>query len=259
MNNSVRTVNLIKRMKIKPIHYITLLLILCSCKHSYVKQNESFTHFSPRESTENEKTKNVVTTYKVKVDAETEKVIAISTSPLTKDKEQSELGNFVCDALLLAAKNEFKNKTIDVCLVNRGGLRTNLPQGQIKVVNIFELMPFDNELVLVTISGEKLLAGVETILEKKHSYLGLDIKVKGRNAIHVTVNGEPIAGNRQYNIATSDYLANGGDSFNFFKDPIALNSSNLKIRNAIINYCVYLTRNGKQITPYTDGRLEISE
>ena len=48
------------------------------------------------------------------------------------------------------------NHHIDFCLLNNGGLRTSLPQGNITRRKIFELMPFENELVVVTISKEKM-------------------------------------------------------------------------------------------------------
>ena len=143
--------------------------------------------------------------------------------------------------------------------IYRGGLRVNLPKGDIKVVNIFELMPFDNDLILVKIKGEKLLEGVQTIIEKKHSFSGLKIRVENDILMEATINYSLIDKEKIYTIVTSDYLANGGDNFLFLKDPVGFEKSKLKIREAIINYCIFLTENKKQIVPYTDGRLQISK
>jgi len=143
--------------------------------------------------------------------------------------------------------------------MNRGGLRVNLPKGDIKVINIFELMPFENDLILVKISGEKLLEGVATILEKKHAFLGLRIKAEKNKIPEVTINNVAIDKTKIYTVVTSDYLAYGGDNFIFFKALVVMEKSNLKIRDAIIKYCNYLTESKKQIIPYTDGRLQISK
>ncbi|MBK7667363.1 MAG: 5'-nucleotidase C-terminal domain-containing protein [Sphingobacteriaceae bacterium] len=86
-----------------------------------------------------------------------ETVIAKSDSSLTKDGFESSLGNFV-----LMATEEFININKPeiagncVLFINRGGLRNNLPMGEITKGNIFEVMPFDNEIVILTLSGQKL-------------------------------------------------------------------------------------------------------
>ena len=246
-------------MKARILYLLLAVFIFTSCSKTYLKQKEDFTHHSLKENSENENAKITIAEYKVKVDNETNKTIAFSTDALLKDKEESTLGNFVCDALNFSAKQEFKNSNIDIVIMNRGGLRVNLPKGEIKVLNIFELMPFENELILVTISGEKLLEGLQTIVDKRHSFLGLQLKVENSKLLEATINKASIDKTKTYNIITSDYLASGGDNFNFFKDPTSTQKSNLKIRDAIINYCTYLTENKKQIIPYTDGRFQLSK
>jgi len=246
-------------MRGRILYLFLSVLIFASCSKHYLKQKQDFSHHSLKESPESQAAKVVIAEYKAKVDAQTEKVIASSTDILTKESDESTLGNFVCDALKYNAEKEFKNLPIDVVMVNRGGLRVNLPKGDIKVVNIFELMPFENDLILVKIKGEKLLEGIKVIVEKKHSFLGLKIKVENDMLMEATINGSLIDKEKNYAIVTSDYLANGGDNFIFLKDPVQVEKSKLKIREAIINYCIFLTENKKQIVPYTDGRLQISK
>jgi 2',3'-cyclic-nucleotide 2'-phosphodiesterase (5'-nucleotidase family) len=246
-------------MKARIIYLFLSVLFFAGCTKTYLKQKEDFTHSSLKENSESINAKVTIAEYKVKVNAETEKIIATSTEALLKDGEESTLGNFVCDALNHSSKQEFKNTSIDLVIINRGGLRVNLPKGDIKVINIFELMPFENELVLVKISGEKLLEGLETIIEKKHFFSGLRIKAENNKLLEATINNEKIEKTKNYTVLTSDYLANGGDNFMFLKDPIELQKSNLKIRDGIINYCVFLTENKKQIIPYKDGRFQFSK
>lgn len=246
-------------MRGRILYLFISVLLLAACSKQYLKQKESFSHYSLKENTESQIAKVTIAEYKVKVDAQTEKVIASSSDILTKESAESTLGNFVCDALKYSGEKEFKNLPIDVVMVNRGGLRVNLPKGDIKVSNIFELMPFENDLILVKIKGEKLLEGVQIILEKKHSFLGIKIKEENGILVETSVNGTSIDKEKIYTVVTSDYLANGGDNFIFLKDPVLIEKSKLKIREAIINYCIFLTENKKQIVPYTDGRLQISK
>jgi 2',3'-cyclic-nucleotide 2'-phosphodiesterase (5'-nucleotidase family) len=246
-------------MKVRILYPFLAILFFSSCSKTYLKQKEDFTHYSLKQNSDSENAKITIAEYKVKVDNETNKTIAVSTDALLKDGEESTLGNFVCDALNYSGSMEFSGKSIDMVVMNRGGLRVNLPKGDIKVINVFELMPFENELVLVTISGEKLLEGIQTIIEKKHAFLGLKLKVENNKLLEATINKTSIDTSKNYTVLTSDYLANGGDNFSFFKDPISVQKGNLKIRDAIINYCNYLTENKKQIIPYTDGRFQLSK
>ena len=246
-------------MKGKILYLITLVFVLESCSKIYIKQEQNFTHLNLKDVASNQKVNAELINYKLKVTEETEKTIAFSAAVLQKEGDETTLGNFVCDALMFAAKKEFANIKPDAVLINRGGLRVNLPAGNIKIINVFELMPFENELVLVKITGQKLLDGIALVIEKKHPFFGLFIKADNQKLLEAKINGENIEPQKLYTIITSDYLASGGDSFVFFKNPITTEKSNLKIRDAIINYCIYLSENKKQIIPYTDGRLQISK
>jgi len=245
---------------ISKIHKVIILqFFLLSCTKQYVQQKHEFKHYTLKETEAKKQTNDAFAAYKLKVEAETGRVIANSADEITKDGSETTLGNFVCDALIYTAGSKFKNEPIDLVIVNRGGLRTNLPKGDIKVENIFELMPFENEMVLVTVTGENFLKALPLILEKKHPFSGLKMKIENGKITSVKLNGLEIDETRLYNVITSDYLANGGDNFTFLKDPKKLKNSDLRIRDAIINYCEHLTKNQKQIIPYKDGRLEISK
>ena len=246
-------------MRVKILYFISFVFVLESCSKIYIKQEQNFTHFNLKDVSSNQKVNAELINYKFKITEETEKIIAYSTAVLQKEGDETTLGNFVCDALMFAAKKEFVNIKPDAVLINRGGLRVNLPAGNIKIINVFELMPFENELVLITITGQKLLDGIASVIEKKHPFLGLVVKAENQKLIEAKINGEKIEPQKLYTIITSDYLAGGGDSFGFLKNPVVIEKSNLKIRDAIINYCIYLSENKKQLIPYTDGRLQISK
>ena len=75
----------------------------------------------------------------------------------------------------------------------------------------------------------------------------------------ITLNNIPIHQDTVYTILTSDYLANGGDNFSFLKNSIELKFLNLKIRDALIEYCKLLTSQNKTLKPYTDDRFSLSK
>lgn len=243
---------------LKLLRFFTFFLLL-SCSKHYVEQKKEFNHFPLKSISESANLTKTINPYKIKVDSATNSVIATSTDFVTKDGVNCALGNFCCDALLYGAKKVFASDSIDLVILNRGGLRINLPKGDIKVGTIFELMPFENEMVLVTIKGEKLLEVLPNLKDKPHPFWGMKVIINAQQQVVATINNEQISKTKNYNIITSDYLAYGGDNFLFLKNPVELKKANLKIRDVFIDYCKYLTNAKKQIIPYTDDRLQISK
>jgi 2',3'-cyclic-nucleotide 2'-phosphodiesterase (5'-nucleotidase family) len=200
--------------------------------------------------------------YKTKHDNLMTKVIAQSDDALIKADLESTLGNFFCDAVLIETKKILKDDSIkvDVAVFNKGGLRNSLPKGNITVGNIFELMPFDNELVLLQLSGKQFADMMYKIIDKGGIPIGgFRMTIKGTKFENVTVNGEPFDESKNYWVITSDYLANGGDSYVFFKNALYRKNLNLLLRDIIINHCEDLTKQQKMIKAKLDGRIQLSK
>jgi 2',3'-cyclic-nucleotide 2'-phosphodiesterase (5'-nucleotidase family) len=243
---------------LKKVLILFVVALFYTCKQQLVHQS-NFSHINVKESSYQDSSIKLVNFYKQQLEEETQKIIAYSVQDLKKENNQHALGNFVCDAIKYIGEKTIMD-SCDIVLVNRGGLRANLPKGEIRVYNIFELMPFDNELVLLTVSGKKIIEGLNTIVVKRHSYLGLKLTIKANDEILDTkIGGKNIEENKNYKILTSDYIANGGDKFDFLMNPIEYKLCNIKIRDAIISYCIKLTEQQKQIIPYTDERFQISK
>ena len=243
---------------LKKVLILFVVALFYTCKQQLVHQS-NFSHISVKESSYQDSSIKLVNFYKQQLEEETQKIIAYSVQDLKKENNQHALGNFVCDAMKYIGEKTIMD-SCDIVLVNRGGLRANLPKGEIRVYNIFELMPFDNELVLLTVSGKKIIEGLNTIVVKRHSYLGLKLTINANDEILETkIGGKNIEENKNYKILTSDYIANGGDKFDFLMNPIEYKLCNIKIRDAIISYCIKLTEQQKQIIPYTDERFQISK
>jgi 2',3'-cyclic-nucleotide 2'-phosphodiesterase (5'-nucleotidase family) len=236
---------------------IILGVLFTFCTRHYVKQDESFAHYSLKDNQEPKRFSDSVLKFKKIVDAQTARVIAVSEGALTKEGDETTLGNFVCDALKFTAGK--KNETADIVIINRGGLRSNIPMGEITVGHIFELMPFENEMIAVKLKGDVLLKFLPLLMDKKHPFYGLRVKMKDKQVASVTYGESALEKDKEYNIITSDYLYNGGDNFNFLKEGSEAKYLDMKIRDAIILYCEELARNNKKIVPYTDGRLEVSK
>jgi len=235
----------------------SFFLVLNGCKtnEGYTAKSNTIKIDSTLSSLES--TETFIQPYKESLDAEMNEVLVYSEKAMIKGTPESELGNFVADLSLKIITEKIPEANIDFCLLNNGGLRTSLPQGAITRGKIFELMPFDNELVMVTLTKDSL----KTLVH----YLN-------------NIGGQPISGNIKFNfsgkeiilkenlfpnenvvILTTDYLAQGGDNMSFFLNPIKIENTQLKLRDAIIEHCLEEHKKGNQLTSKLDGRITIEE
>ena len=201
----------------------------------------------------------ILTPYKNKIDSELNEIIAYADEAMEKGLPEGKLNNFVTDLTLLIANKHYKPKdeqSVDICILNSGGLRSSLPKGAINTSKVFELMPFENKLVVLTLSGKQTLSMLNWIASIGGVPMaGAKIGIQNDKAVEILINGAAFNEEKNYKIVTSDYLAAGGDKYSFFKEP--LNSEDLDIlsRDAIIEYMKDETAAGRTLNPQLDKRI----
>jgi 2',3'-cyclic-nucleotide 2'-phosphodiesterase (5'-nucleotidase family) len=200
-----------------------------------------------------------ISPYKTKMEKEMNEIVAVSSLAMVKGDPEGLLGNFVADLTLKKTNEKYSpsdGAKADICMLNNGGLRTALPKGEITRGKVFELMPFDNTIVVLTMSGEKTWAMIEYIAAIGGAPVsGITMGIKDKKPVDVKVNGVPFDIGRTYKVVTSDYLANGGDKMNFFKVPIATEVLNYLLRDAIIEYMREEHRKGNLLKAELDRRI----
>ncbi|MFN3444708.1 MAG: 5'-nucleotidase C-terminal domain-containing protein [Bacteroidia bacterium] len=178
---------------------------------------------------------NMIAPYKQKLDAQMNEVIGEAESTLTKELPDGTLGNFVADACLVYAQNN--NATADFCVLNSGGVRIpTIQKGSITVGKIYELMPFDNMIEVVELDGTACKELFAWIAKWKGAPVsGIELTLENGEATNVKIKDEPFNESKTYFVATTDYIANGGDGANMFAKGKRSNY-NYKLRDAIIDY-----------------------
>jgi hypothetical protein len=196
--------------------------------------------------------------YKVQIDREMNAVLIQSDAEAVKGMPEGTLGNLVCD-LVLSRVGEYasaKGLKPDFVLLNNGGLRTSLPSGAITLGKVFELMPFENEVVAVTLSGAKTLECLHYIARSKGMPVaGLRAVLTDSTCAEIEIQGKPFDSNRSYVVITSDYLAYGGDKMRFFANPENYQLLGIKLRDLLVEGMTSLNREGKTLQPKKDRRL----
>ena len=251
-----------KNSNLRIIIAYPILFFFASCYHTpkLKKIETSIIAMDEKENKdENKEIAEVIMPYKTKMEVEMNEVLIESESPLTKDQPESSLGNMVADVTMLKA-NEFYYKkygvNVDAVILNNGGLRSSLPKGKVTKRNVFELMPFENEIVIVGLSGSKTQELFNHIA-KSHGIpvSGIKMGIKDTIPTDIYINGKLFSPVNNYVIATSDYLASGGDKMKFFKDPLRIDTVHYKIRNAIIDFMKEENSKGRKLNYKKDGRI----
>lgn len=174
---------------------------------------------------------------------------------LSKNKPESTLGNMMADILLKKTKDYYGDK-IDFAIVNYGGIRIpTLSKGALQIEDAYFLMPFDNYLVVQKLTGQQVQYLCDSIAATGGwPIAGMSFQILDNKASNIKINNTPLQLNSTYTMATSDYLANGGDGLNVLKSIPAIETGKL-YRDAIIDYWKAQTNAGKQISSQLENRI----
>jgi len=229
------------------------ILIAVSCNTSYKAENVQYSSYriQPNDAGSQSLT-SIIKPYSDSVNKLMDVVIGYNEVPLERKKQSNILGYFMTDAYLQMAKQKM-NAKVDAAFMNSGGIRLpDLPAGAITQGKIYELMPFDNLMVVVNVKGSLLkqyldtLAANDGVIES-----GITMQIVNKTAQRVMIGEKPLALNADYTIVHSDY--------------VAMNSSLLKninrttngylLRDAILDYIKSFSREGKKVTVVNTDRI----
>ncbi|MCP9610733.1 5'-nucleotidase C-terminal domain-containing protein [Coprobacter tertius] len=251
-------------MKMHPYLYISLLFFaLFSCRqpHYEIVSEEGYTvpmDISQRETTDTSFI-NEVNLYKQKVDSITGQVIGKSAVFMDIKRPQSRLSNFTAD-LLKRKVGELNHTSCDFAIMNMGGIRTSLSKGDITVGEIFSIFPFDNSLSLLKIKGKDVKTLFESIASRKGEGISKEVALVVTPDYQIKslrIGGKPIEEDRIYTVGTIDYLANGNDGMDAFKNAVERIDSHIRLRDVMLSYVKELQKEGKVLNATLDNRFII--
>jgi 5'-nucleotidase/UDP-sugar diphosphatase len=178
--------------------------------------------------------------------------------------QETAIGNLITDANVWYFKNVF-NQDIDFAFHNGGNIRANLPKGKLTQEQILTVLPFENDLFIVSLKGSDVLElfnFIGTIPQgnggfpqfSKEVRYTIDKTVGSGVVKDLTIGGAPVDPNRIYRFCTNDYLLGGGDGY-----VVLTKSENPFNTSLLLSYVVieYIRDQGGVISPSTDGRLKV--
>lgn len=241
---------------------ITWILFTISCKTNFVSTSSQGQNISVSSdvTTTDSQLVELYLPYKFILEKDMKRVISFSNEEMTKNKPESNLTNFLADLLLEestkeAIENEFEIKP-SISYFNYGGIRTFLPKGDISVENIFELMPFENELVYLKLNGKQIKVFLDHVAEGGgDSVGGVHFTISNSKAKKIFIQDEAINFEKEYWLATNDYVAEGGDGLTVFTERSDFKKSGVKIRDVIITHLENKQKKGEILETKLDGRI----
>jgi 2',3'-cyclic-nucleotide 2'-phosphodiesterase (5'-nucleotidase family) len=229
-------------------HFVLLLtflfLISCSNQKYFVTKIEGKKIGVTEKQSSVAEIENYIKPYRDHIDKDLSEVLAYCPETLDKSKGewQTNIGCFLADITLEKSNPVFQkreNKSIDICLLNHGGIRTIIPKGDVTARNAYEVMPFENSAVIVGLKGDQILEIANYIVSEKkpHPLSGMTFTIaKDKSVKDILVQGKALDLNKVYYVVTSDYLSNGGDNMTFFKKGVSRTDIDYKLRNIMIDY-----------------------
>ena len=186
---------------------------------------------------------SIIDPYKKELEGKMNKVLAYAPEDLYKDFKTSEtnIGNFMADLCYTRGNPIFNDKTdknIDFVLLNYGGIRAGISKGDVTTKSAYEVMPFENNMVVAELTHQKLTDLLNYLAKTNKAHpvsKHLHLVLSQEEVVSVAINRKKINKARNYYVLTSDYLQNGGDHMDFFKNPESLTVLDYKIRKAILD------------------------
>ena len=191
----------------------------------------------PSKLTANRKMEKTMERYAKKAKVIEQTVLAETKRPLVHDRHTfSLLGEFFTDAVR-------KEMQVDVAFANGGGLRRTLEQGRITLGDLYEVLPFDNQIMTMQLTGQQIIDVLDYgIANKTYGYMqfsGLQVQFdaqqpKGSRVIDVRLlDGRKLELNGLNTVAAADFLADGGDGYVMFKESKYIVNSNKVLRDVL--------------------------
>lgn len=191
--------------------------------------------------------------------ARVKEVIGHSTEALSKAYPQSKLSNWTVDTIMEKVAS-LSGKKVDVGFANFGGIRVDMPQGDILLDDILSMFPFKNNLVYIEHKGSTLRGIFEWMASTRVQPIGgVEMVVQDGKLESLLIGGEPLDDDKVYVVATNSFLLNGGDGFFLAKDAVDMKIYDELVLDAMLESIRKFTAQGRPFEYKLDSRVIIKK
>lgn len=179
----------------------------------------------------------IMNSYRPGVDAVMDKPIAVVKDTLRFGKPEGALGNMAADALRFRAALELRT-FVHLGIIGEGSFKTYFVPGTLTLGDVYEFMPYENQLVILELKGDKVIELIDQVAAIGGAPVsGARFRIDDDNrARGLLVNAEVVDLNKEYLVATSSWAANGGDQFPALWNPDSRINIDLSVQDLYIDF-----------------------
>ena len=187
-------------------------------------------------------------------------VIGYSTNAMDVSYPESALSDWFVD-IIMAKTEKLAGKKVDIGVVNFGGIRIDMPQGDIILDDMLSMFPFKNQLVYVEHTGKQIRTILEKMAADRFQVLGgVRVVAEEGKLLSAEIGGEPIDDDKVYGLATITFLLEGGDGLTLAENALSVTAfEDEDIIDAVLEFVYAETAAGRPIEYKTDGRVVIKD
>ena len=184
-------------------------------------------------------------------------VIGYSDHEIKEGRPESELSNLIVD-LIMTEVQDVTGKQVHWGMINFGGIRADLPAGNILMDDVESMLPFINYLVYVEHKGDQVRKIIEEMGPRRFQALGgVKILVENNQITSIAIDGEPLDDDKVYGMASISFLLNGGDGIRLAENALEIVTLDAIVNEPVIKHIKKETAAGRKIGYKKDGRITI--
>ncbi|MBQ9229977.1 MAG: 5'-nucleotidase C-terminal domain-containing protein [Prevotella sp.] len=245
---------------------VVMAVVLTACRSHYevasversrILVDARYDHFQNADAVD------FISPYQHVVDSVMGPVVGRSAKYMSPHRPESELSNLLADIMVWGAGIYHEHP--DFGVYNMGGVRADLPEGDVTYGDVLDIAPFENKIAFVTLTGEEVLELFSQFASTGGEGVSHGVKLvitQDGKLVSASLKGEPIDPKRNYRIATIDYLLGGNDKMLAFQKGKQVNSPQEFENNTrfiIMDYFREQTRQGKMVDAEMEGRIVIKQ
>lgn len=238
---------------------LVLITFIFSCTprlETWNEHNHQYTIGAGADTVQDAAIIQLTSSYRDSLNSVMNEPLIFSKTPLTRELPEGNLGNLCADIWFKAARELCQAQHLpspQIAVFNHGGLRSSLPSGVITIRNVFELMPFENELVICELP-ESARDSLSAIIARKGGAPISGFRMKISSNIVKETEWPQSNPDEKFYVVTSDYLAGGNDNFTIFKSG-KTTTLQVKLRDVLINEFKKSGQRNDTLSVTKDGRI----
>jgi 2',3'-cyclic-nucleotide 2'-phosphodiesterase (5'-nucleotidase family) len=187
-------------------------------------------------------------------------VIGYSTRAMSATYPESALSNWFID-ILIRKTEQLSGKKVHIGITNFGGIRVDMPQGDIILDDMLSMFPFKNYLAYVEHTGKQIRTILEGMAADRFQVLGgVKVVADGGKLVSVEIDGEPLDDEKVYGMATISFLLTGGDGLSLEDNALSVTVyEDVPIIDAVLEHVNAETAAGRPIEYIVDGRVTVKD